>query len=82
MAQSTTQEMRDFWTDCFCMGLQVTELYGSSQMQSFCQRTILSYTSNQIINIATAFIIIIVNSMLRFLLEKLSNFVRYPSWSK
>ncbi|CAD8057214.1 unnamed protein product [Paramecium sonneborni] len=78
--QASTASDKSQIQQCFCMNLSLTTLY--ADYFDYCYDIIYQYTGIQALQIASAFVILIVNSLLQLLIKSIVKFERYQSLSK
>ncbi|CAD8150635.1 unnamed protein product [Paramecium pentaurelia] len=80
ISQASTASEKSQIQQCFCMNLSLTTLY--ADYFDYCSDIIYQYTGIQALQIASAFVILIVNSLLQLLIKSIVTFERYQSLSK
>ncbi|CAD8138517.1 unnamed protein product [Paramecium octaurelia] len=80
ISEATTASDKTQIQQCFCMNLSLTTLY--ADYFNYCSDIVYQYTGIQALQIVSAFVILIVNSLLQLLIKSIVIFERYQSLSK
>lgn len=67
----TDADKKEYWKECFCLSQRIDKLYSDSTLSTYCEETINSYVYNTGLSIASAFVIIIVNFLLKLTIKGL-----------
>lgn len=68
--------------DCFCMRQSLDDLLHDSQYSNFCKKYVQHLTENMLIKLSSGVCIVLINSLLKFFINKISKYEKFSHLTK
>jgi len=78
-SEATDPDASEYIVNCYCLKQSIDKIYSDSELNSLCSDTLVDYFLTIGFSIGTALTVIIVNSLLKAVIQALSSFSRYKN---